>query len=118
PDRDINAVKLALLVIAGVDLLLVDDRVDDDGGLSGLPITDDQLALTATDRDQRVDRLQPGLHRLVHRLARDDAGRLHLDPAALSGVDRTLAVKRIAQPVHHPPEQRITDRNIHNGPGA
>ena len=61
--------------------LLVDDGVDDDGGLAGLAVADDQLALAAADRDQRVDRLDAGLHRLVHRLARNDAGRLHLDAA-------------------------------------
>ena len=62
--------------------LLVDDRVDRDGGLAGLAVADDQLALAAADRDHRVDRLDAGLHRLVHRLARDDAGRLDLDLAA------------------------------------
>jgi hypothetical protein len=29
------------------------------GGLTGLAIADDELALTATDRDHRVDRLDP-----------------------------------------------------------
>ena len=76
-------IQLLLLVGAGVDRLLVDDRVDDHRGLAGLAVTDDQLALAAADRDQRVDRLQAGLHRLMHRLARDDAGRLDLDAAAL-----------------------------------
>ena len=30
--------------------LLVDDRVDGDRGLAGLPVADDQLALAAADR--------------------------------------------------------------------
>ena len=62
--------------------LLVDDRVDRDGGLAGLAVADDQLALAAADRDHRVDGLDAGLQRLVHRLAGDDAGRLDLDLAA------------------------------------
>ena len=33
------------------------------GGLAGLAVADDQLALAATNRDQRVDRLEAGLHR-------------------------------------------------------
>src|SRR5260370_26349887 len=36
--------------------LLVDDRVEQDGRLSGEPVADDQLALAAADRDHRVDR--------------------------------------------------------------
>ena len=44
-----------------------------DGGLAGLAVADDQLALAAADGDERVERLEAGLHRLVHRLARDDA---------------------------------------------
>ncbi len=45
--------------------LLVDDRVDRDGGLAGLAVADDQLALAAADRDHRVDGLEAGLQRLV-----------------------------------------------------
>ena len=107
-----------LLVAAGVDRLLVDDRVDDHRGLAGLAVADDQLALAAADRDQRVDRLQAGLHRLVHRLARDDAGRLHLDAAALGGGDRALAVDRVAERVDHAAEQRVAHRHVHDGAGA
>ena len=49
--------------------LLVDDGVDGDGRLAGLPVADDQLALTAADRDHRVDGLDAGLDRRVHVLA-------------------------------------------------
>ena len=48
--------------------LLVDDRIEADGGLAGLPVADDQLALAATDRDQCVDGLDAGLDRRVDRL--------------------------------------------------
>jgi hypothetical protein len=47
--------------------LLVDDRVDRDGGLAGLAVADDELALAAADRDHGVDGLDAGLHRLVAR---------------------------------------------------
>ena len=72
--------------------LLVDDGVDGDGGLAGLAVADDQLALAAADGDHRVDGLDAGLHRLVHALARDDAGRLDLDLARFLGLDGALAV--------------------------
>ena len=89
----------ALLADGDVDALhaltlLVQDRVDGDGGLAGLAVADDQLALTATDRGHRVDGLDAGLHRLVHGLAAHDAGRLDLHAAVLDADERALAVDR------------------------
>src|SRR5204863_6286462 len=95
PDGDVDAVELLALLARRVDVLLVDEGIERDGGLAGLAVADDQLALAAADRDQRVERLEAGLHRLMHRLARDNAGRFHLDAAALGRLDWALAVDRI-----------------------
>ena len=89
-----------------------------DGGLAGLAVADDELALTAADRDQRVERLDAGLQRLVHALALHDAGRLDLQAARLGGVDRALAVDRLAERVHHAAEQRLAHRHRGDLPGA
>src|SRR5215475_1647160 len=48
-----------------------------------------------------VDRFEAGRHRLVNRLARNDAGRLDVDLRAFVGLDRALAVDRIAERVDH-----------------
>ena len=80
------------------------------GGLAGAAVADDQLALAAADRDHRVDRLEAGLQRLGHRLALDDARRLELERAALGGLDRALAVERVAERVDDAAEQRLADR--------
>ena len=61
---------------------LVDDRVDRDRGLAGLAVAEDQLALAAADRDQRVDHLQAGLQRHVDRRAVHDRRRRTLDRQA------------------------------------
>ncbi len=90
----------------------------DDRGLAGLAVADDQLALAAADRDQRVDRLEAGLHRLVHRAARDDPGRLDLDQLALDRLDRALAVERVAERVDHAAEQARADRHVDDRLGA
>src|SRR4029079_13166665 len=55
--------------------LLVDDRVDRDGRLADAAIANDQLALSASDRDHRVDRLDARLQRLFHWLTDDDTWR-------------------------------------------
>src|SRR4029079_8553950 len=98
--------------------LLVDDGVEGDGGLAGLAIADDQLALTAADRDHRVDRLDAGLERLGHGLALDHARRLELDVAVLVRADRALAVDRLADRVHHAADHRLADWHRRDAVGA
>ena len=101
---------------AGV--FLVEDRVDRDGGLAGLAVADDQLALAAADRHHAVDRLEAGLHRLAHRLAIDDAGRDALDRRGLLGQDRALAVDRLAERVDDAAEHLFADRHRDDAAGA
>src|SRR5882757_2302889 len=55
----------------------------------------------------------------MHRLARNDARRLHVDAAALGGaLDLALAVDGIAQRVHHAAQQGLAHRHFHDGAGA
>src|SRR5665213_596064 len=117
-DRDIDAIQLDLLVRLRVERLLVENGVERNRGLAGLAVSDDQLALAAADRDQRIDRFQPGRHRLVDRFARNDAGRLDVDAHALGRLDRALAVDRIAERVDHAAEQALADGGIDDGAGA
>src|SRR6266540_6511656 len=90
-DRDVDADEVLAL--------LIDDRVDRGGGLSGLAVADDQLALTAPDREHRVDRLDARLHRCVDVLPRDHAGRDDVHSKGSLRVDLTLAVERAPERV-------------------
>ena len=110
PHRDVDALQVLVLV--------VDDRVDADRRLAGLAVADDQLALAAADVRHRVDRLDAGLHRLLHRLAVNHAGGLELRRARLVGVDVALAVERAAERVDDAAEQRVADGNLEQAPGA
>jgi hypothetical protein len=105
-------------VAGGPVLLLVDDRVDRHRRLAGLPVADDQLPLAPADRGQRVDRLQAGLQRLVHRLTLHHRGGLQLQCPALGGLDLTEAVDRVGQRVDHPAEEGVTDRHRQHLAGA
>ena len=109
-DGDIDAFDAAAL--------LIDDRVDGQCGFAGLAIADDQLTLTATDRDHGVDRLVAGLHRLGDRLAPDHAGRNLLDGARQLGAERALGINRIAERVDHSAEQFRSDRHFQNAAGG
>ncbi len=101
PDRDVDADDAVAL--------LVDDRVERERGLPRLAVPDDQLALSAADRDHRVDRLDAGLHRLLDRLTSDDAGRDPLDRIELFRGDRPLAVERDAERVHDAADELLAD---------
>jgi hypothetical protein len=117
-DGDVDAADLLLRVAGTPVVALVDDRVDRQGGLAGLAVADDQLALAAADRGHRVDGLEAGLHRLVHRLALHDRGGLQLQGAAALGLDLAEAVDRAAQGVDDPAQVSLADRYREHLTGA
>jgi hypothetical protein len=98
--------------------LLIDDRVDRDGGLAGAAVADDQLALAAADRDHRVDGLQAGRQGLLDRLARRHAGRLQLDVTGLRGGHGAFAVERLAHGVQHAADDAVAHGHRGDGAGA
>ncbi len=109
-DRDVDADQVLAL--------LVDDGVDRNRGLPGLTIADDKLALAAADRHHRVDRLQARLHRLRNGFSPDHAGRDLLDHVGHLGEERALAVDRLAERIHHAPEELGAHRHLENAAGA
>ena len=113
-DGDINAVKFRAFVITLIDGFLVQNRVNGDGGFTGLAVTNDELALTATDRDERIHRLQTRLHRFVHGFARNNARCLNVHFFVRFGFDRPLAVQRIAERVNNATQKPLADRHAHN----
>ena len=78
------------------------------GGLAGLAVADDELALASADRDHRVDGLEPGLEGLVDGLAGHDAGGLELQGAASLGLDLAQAVDGPAQRVDDAAQVGVT----------
>src|SRR5215211_10067 len=88
---------------------LVHDSVEQDRGLARLPIADDELPLSASDRDHGVYGLYTCLERLLDRLAPDDARRHYLHRKSLFGLDLALAVERTPQGVDDPAEHALAD---------
>ena len=98
--------------------LLVEDGVNGDGGLAGLTVTNDEFALTATNRGHRVNRLDTGLHRLVHGLTAHDSGSLNFHTTLLNANERTLAVDGLTKCVHNATKNAFTNRNRQNFAGG
>ena len=94
---------------------MIQDRVDRDGGLSGLSVSDDQFALAASDRGHRVDRFDAGLHRLGHRLSLGDTGGDDFNGAGDVGLNRAFTVQRVAQRVQYTADDGIAGRNTQKG---
>ncbi len=96
---------------------LIDDRVDGDRGLADRAIADDEFALAAAEREQRVDDDEAGLHRLGHQIAFEDSRRRPLDRLVQLGFDRPAAVDRAAERIDDAPEQRRADWHAHDVAG-
>ena len=94
--------------------LLVEDRVDGDGRLADAAIADDELALAAADRHERVDGLDARLQRLLDRLAVRDARRVVLDRTRLRRLDGALAVDGTAERVDDASDHGLADRHLHD----
>lgn len=62
-----------------------------------------------------VHRLNAGLHRLVHRLSRDNAWGLKLNSLALGGNDGSKTVNGLSEWVKHTAEEAVTDGDVDDG---
>ena len=94
--------------------LLIDDRVDGNRGLSSLTVADDELALSAPDRNHRVDCFQSGLKRFFDRFAIDHAGRNALDRVIVRGLDVPSSIDRNSQRIDDSTDEVRSDRNGHD----
>ena len=101
-----------------VAALLIQDRINRDSRLAGLAIANNQLTLAATNRDQRINRLQSGLHGLGHRLSFDDARGLDLNTTILARDNFALAIDGLSESIHDAATQFGTDRNFRDAAGA
>ena len=94
--------------------LLVNDGIDGDSGLAGLTITDDQLTLSTSNRDEGIHGLEASGHGLMYRFTGNDTGGLHLGTRATSGVDGTLAIDGLAKTIDHTTKELRANGHIHN----
>src|SRR5271166_5092129 len=93
---------------------LIQYRVDRDGGLAGLAVAEDQLALAASDRNQRIDDNDAGLQRHGNEGAVHDGRGRSFDGYTPARGDRSFAVEWAAQWVDHAPDQSIAYWHVHH----
>ena len=113
-NRDVNVVDRTEVLNSNILLIdpgLIDHRIHADRGLAGGTITNDQLTLTATNGNHRVDSHDSSLERLAYGLPLDDTRGDLLDRIERCGFDRTLAIERAAEDVHDSTQQSFSDRH-------
>ena len=83
-----------------------------------MSVADNQLALAAPDRYQRVNNLQTCLHRFMHAAAGNNAGGFNFRIAELFGFNFAQTVNRFTQGVDHAPQKLLADRHADDSVGA
>ena len=114
-DGGVDAVELLLGVILVEVLLLIDDGIDGDGSLTSLSITNDELTLSSTNRDEGIDTLEASLHGLVDRLSGDDTRSLKLNTLFLIGLNRAKTINGVTKGVDNTAKHALTNWDIDNG---
>lgn len=114
-DGAVDAVERLGGIVGLEGLLLVDDAINGDGGLSRLPVTNDELTLSSADGHERVDGLQSSHHGLVHGLSWDDTWCLELYSLSLVTLDGAKTIDWVTKGVHDSTEKSLTDWHIDNG---
>ncbi len=105
-DSDVNT-KDGLIGFVGA--FLVDDGVDGDGGFAGLTVTDDQLALSASDGDHTVDGFESRLKGFMDGFAGNDTGCFEFDPSALCVLEGAFSVDGDTECVNDATDETVSD---------
>ena len=92
--------------------LLVDDGVDGNCGLTCLSVADNQLTLSASDRNHGIDCLDSGLKRGIYGFTGNNAACHTLDFAVGIRLHGSLAIDRLTQRIYNTSQQRIARRNL------
>ena len=107
---NVNAANLLLRITGCPVILLIQNRIDCDGSLAGLPVTDNELTLSTANRDHGVNGLKARLQRLMHRLTLHDAGSLQFEGAASLQVrNLSEAVDGFTHGIDHAPQVAVAN---------
>ena len=89
---------------------LIDNRIDRNSCFTGLSVTDNQLSLTSTDRNQCIDGFDTGLQRFMNRFSCHNTGCFFLNKSMFGCFDITFTVDRFTKWVNNTADKIVTDR--------
>jgi hypothetical protein len=115
---DVDAVKFLGFVVFVVELFLVQDGIESDGGFTGLSITNDKFSLASTNWDQRVDGFQTRLHRLVNGFSGNNTWGFDVYSSSEFGIDWAFTVDSVSEWINDSSEEFWSDWDVNNGTGS
>jgi hypothetical protein len=110
---NVDTVKLFALVLAIIPPLLVKDGVNGDSSFACLTVTNDKFTLATTNGYHGIYGLETCHHGLVDGTTRKDTRSLERGSAALSRIDRTLAINGIAKGINDTAKKTGSDGNVY-----
>ena len=117
-DGSIDAVEFLIVIILIEVLLLVENGVNSDSGLTSLSITNDELTLSTANGHEGIDTLEASLHGLVHRLSGDDTGSLKLNTLSLLRFNWAKTINGVTKGIDDTAEHTLSNRDIDNRSGS
>jgi len=117
-NSDVDAEKLLLFVSSSVVLLLVDNGINGNSGLTGLSVTNNELSLSSTDWHEGVNGLESSLHGLVYGFSWDNTWGLELNSLSLVALDWAETIDCVTEWVNNSTKHTKTDWNIDDGSGS
>ena len=114
-NSDVDAEKLLLLVSTLMVLLLVDNGINGNSGLTGLSITNDEFSLSSSDWHEGVNGFESSLHGLVYGFSWDNTWGLELNSLSHVALDWTETIDWVTEWVNDSTEHTKTNWNIDDG---
>ena len=93
---------------------LVNNRIYRNRRLTCLPVADDQLSLSPSDRNHGVDRLNARLQRRINPFSRNNAGCDSFYFTVFICLYRSFPVNRLTKSVYNAAQHRIPYRNLYH----
>ena len=97
---------------------MVENRIDRDGRLARSTVTQNQLALAAPDRNERVDNFEAGLKWHADGRAVHDGRSRAFDGQALTGGHGPAAIERPTERIDHASQQALAHGHVHHSARA
>ena len=90
---------------------LVQDGVHSDRGFTGLTIADDQLSLTLTNWEHRINGQDSRIHGFIDRLPVNDPGSILFNCSIVVGMNRAFPIHWFSKGIDHSPDKVFSYRN-------